>query len=373
MCQYADGVKVKICQYFVIAAAALLAACADKPVPEDSFVITMEDFNRVSVDTVESLILPVDTLPEVFIAGDTLIHPDSLLILPDSLISDSLAADSISVPEDSLPSESAADLWMLARIEIQGSLYSSLSQLADVNPDILGAHCVRYLVWEMNPWSGFIAGDSICILYDPEVSERENMVMAIRYIPVAGSSNSPFSAYTFTRSGDNWPSAWLADGTELVKLLDRMPIRTFEEITSVYGEPRGDHSHAGVDYKAPEGTAVFSVTGGTVSRTNWNTPYNGDCIEIDFGGYSELFLHLHSIDSAVFAGAVIEAGQQVGTVGSTGISTAPHLHYQINDPQGYSIDPYLYFSSHRRTLSQADMDRFGELVDRSTARMNGEE
>lgn len=351
----------------------LFFGCAEEPAPEDSFTITMEDYNRVSVDTVQSRITPVDTLPAVYVMPDTLVLPDTLALLPDSLMADTLSVDTVAVLEDSLPAESVADSWQLARIEIRGSLYSSLTQVTDVNPDILGAHCVRNLVWEMNPWSGFIAGDSVVILYDPTVSSRENMVMAIQYIPVAGSANSPFSAYTFTSSGDNWPSTWLADGTELVKLLDRMPIRTFEEITSVYGEPRGNHSHAGVDYKAPEGTPVFSVTGGRVVRTNWNTAYNGECIEIDFGGYSEMFLHLHSIDGAVRDGAVIEAGQQVGTVGNSGISTAPHLHYQINDPEGYSIDPYLYFSSHRRSLSQSDMDSFSQLVDQSMARMTGVE
>lgn len=356
-------------QYFAIMLAVL--GCSREPVPDDSYLITIDDYNRVSVDTVFSEVVSSDTLAIVLpdsaaadtIAADTL-SADSLYISEDSIAAaeDSLAADTSSVIAE-------VESWQLARLEIRSSLYQTLGSLSGVDSDILGAHCVRYLVWEMNPWNGFIAGDSLVILFDTSPEDRENMVMAIAYIPVSGSDNNPFSGFVFTRSGDNWPSVWKPDGTELVKLMDRLPIRTFEEITSVYGEPRGNHSHAGIDFKAPEGTPVFSITGGTVVRTNWNTSYNGTCVEIDFGGYSELFLHMSSIDPSVYTGALIEPGGQVGTVGSTGISSAPHLHYQINDPQDYSIDPYLYFSSHRRSLGEADMEEFTALVEACRARM----
>ncbi len=359
--------------FFVAAAAVLvLVGCRKPPVPQDSFTITIDDYNRVSVDSVESPVLPADIVVSVVVQpdsySDSILTADSLFLSADSLFADSTDTladeDTLAVPE--LPSS-----WIFMEVEIRGSLYSSLSSAEGVNPDILGAHCVRHLVWEMNPWSGFIAGDTVRILYDPQVSHRENTVMAIEYVPVSGSSNTGFSAYTWKRTGDNWPSIWLADGTELVKLLDRIPVRTFEEITSVYGEPRGNHSHAGIDYKAPEGTPVFSVTGGTVSRTNWNTRYNGSCVEIDFGGYSEMFLHLNTIEAGISPGAIVSPGDQIGTVGNTGISTAAHLHYQINDPQGYSIDPYLYFSSHRRRLPDSDLDEFGTMVEMCREAMGG--
>lgn len=357
-------------QYFVVML--LVLSCSDKPVPDDSYVIALEDYNRVSVDTVVSQVILPDT--------SLVILPDSMSV-PDSLASDTLSVDSLVlftdsliVPEDSLPPDtlsvpSEIDSWQVASLEIRGSLYQTLGVLTDVDPDILGAHCVRYLVWEMNPWNGFIAGDSLIILYDTSPLARENMVMAFRYIPVSGSMNHSFSGYVYTKTGDNWPSVWKPDGTELVKLLDRLPLRTFEEITSVYGEPRGNHSHAGVDFKAPEGTPVFSVTGGTVARTDWNTQYNGRCVEIDFGGYSELFLHLREIDNSILPGVTVQPGDQVGTVGNSGISSAPHLHYQINDPEGYSIDPYLYFSSHRRSLGEADTEPFNSHVEACMVRM----
>lgn len=362
-------------QYFVVILAVL--GCSKEPVPEDSYFISIDDYNRLSVDTVQSdPVPPADTLLVVLpdtmsldsLPADTLLT-DSLVILPDSLPSDSLLTDTLEVPADTLQVVSPAEGWSTARLEVRGSLYGTLASITDADPDILGAHCVRYLVWEMNPWNGFIGGDSLIILYDPMGSERENMVMAFEYIPVAGSSNHGFSGFVYKRTGDNWPSVWKPDGTELVKLLDRLPVRTFEEITSVYGEPRGTHTHAGIDFKAPEGTSVYTVTGGIVERTNWNTVYNGNCIEIKFGGYSELSLHLNTIDSSIRPGVHVEPGALIGTVGNTGISTAPHLHYQINDPEGYSIDPYLYFSSHRRTLTENDMEPFRSHVAACRERM----
>lgn len=351
---------MKYWQYIVTGL--FLFGCSREPAPDDSYFITQNDYNEEPVETIETVIPGDTTLPMVL--SDTLIavedtvglSPEDSLALPE----DSLAVkiDSLESVTDSLQLAAPPDAWRFVEIEIQGSLYQSLEVVPDVESDILGAHCVRNLVWEMNPWSGFIAGDTMRILYTTEELPRENMVIAFEYIPVAGSSNHSFSGYVFHKSGDNWPSVWKPDGSELVRLLDRSPVRTFEEITSVFGEPRGSHIHQGVDYKAPQETPVFSVTGGTVLRTNWNTAYNGYCIELDFGGYSEIFLHLYSIDSSVVTGALIEQGEQVGTIGNTGVSTAPHLHYQINGPDDYAIDPYLYFSSHRRALSGDDMVRF---------------
>jgi hypothetical protein len=65
---------------------------------------------------------------------------------------------------------------------------------------------------------------------------------------------------------------------------------------------------------------------------------------------------------------MLQKGDVVGYVGNTGrTSTATHLHYQINDERGNPIDPYLFFSSHRRSLPQGDMtefQRFSTICDR---------
>lgn len=310
--------------------------------------------------------------------------PDSVpVVLPDTVRMDTtlvanlveLAPDSLVFPEDttivvlplpdSLPDPAPVlpgGMNLLA-VEVRGSLYGSLQNAPSISPDILGAHCVRYLWWDMNPWTGFIAGDSLRILYSTEPGVRENTVSALQYIPVAGSSNYGFRVYVFHKSGDNYPSIWYADGTEVVKLLNRMPLSTFEEVTGIFGERRGTGVHHGVDFKAPTGVPVRTALGGRVSRVDWNTSYNGRCVEIDFGGYKEMFLHLDEIAPGVSPGRTLERGSQVGTVGNTGRSYASHLHYQINDPEDNPIDPYIYLGSRRRTLEGDDLTRFALLRD----------
>lgn len=346
-----------------------LCSCSREPVPEDSYFISQDDYGEETVEVIETFIpadsaipiaLPDSLAEDVDIIVISLSPEDSLAILEDSLAA---VNDSLDVPADSLSLPTPPEAWRFIEIEVQGSLYQSLGVVSEVEPDILGAHCVRNLVWEMNPWRGFTSGDTMRILYTTEELPRENMVIAFEYVPVEGSPNHSFSGYVFRKTGDNWSSVWKPDGSELVRLLNRMPVGTFEEITSVFGEPRGNHVHQGIDYKAPRGTPVFSVTGGSVLRTNWNTACNGYCIEIDFGGYSEIFLHLHTISPRAVPGAIIEPGEEVGTVGNTGISTASHLHYQINGPDDYAIDPYLYFSSHQRSLSSEDMTSFLDHVE----------
>lgn len=251
-----------------------------------------------------------------------------------------------------------------ARLELHGSLYSSIAEnLPGENADILGAHAVRCMWWNVDPWRGLSAGDSLVILFGAGDMGLENRIIALRYTPVAGASSRGFSVYLFRKTGDSFPSYFYPDGIEAVKLLDVMPLSTFEEVTGIYGEPRGDHAHAGIDFKAPEGTPVRTAHGGIVARTDWNTEYNGRCVEILMGaGYSEIFLHLRDIAPAVSAGASIPAGATIGTVGNTGRSYSAHLHYQINDECGRPIDPALFFGTHRRSLGAADMTAFQDFV-----------
>jgi hypothetical protein len=278
---------------------------------------------------------------------------DSLIVLPDSLATDSSSVSGPGIAE--CP-------WERVVFEINGSIYASLSNRVE-NSDILGAHIVRCMWWNTDPWRGMNAGDSLYVLVGE--TGRENQVIALSYIPREGTTNRPFSVYSFRMTGDNYPSHYYSDGTEVMKQLDYMPITTFEEMTGPYGEPRGNHSHSGVDFKAPAGTPVRTCRGGTVTRVNWNHDYNGDCVEVGIGsGYSEIFLHLQGVAEGIHEGTILQKGDIIGTVGNTGVtSTASHLHYQINDENGNPIDPYLFFSSRRRSLLREDMTEFSYFRD----------
>lgn len=101
--------------------------------------------------------------------------------------------------------------------------------------------------------------------------------------------------------------------------------------------------HDGIDLTAPTGTPVYAAGDGKVIRVDHNRSRRGygNLVVIDHGydGLETRYAHLNSID--VKQGQKIERGQQIGTVGNTGLSTGPHLHYEIRK-NGGSINPLYY-------------------------------
>ena len=102
----------------------------------------------------------------------------------------------------------------------------------------------------------------------------------------------------------------------------------------------GTRFHSGIDIPAPSGTQVLAANGGTVVSAGWNGGY-GNAVVIDHGGgYASLYAHLTSFSVSV--GQTVMRGDQIGRVGSTGMSTGPHLHFEILR-NGRHIDPMQFF------------------------------
>ncbi len=98
--------------------------------------------------------------------------------------------------------------------------------------------------------------------------------------------------------------------------------------------------HPGIDYSAPENTKVFATGDGKVKLAG-EAREQGKRVIIDHGnGYTTMYSHLHSILTA--AGKKVNRGDCIGTVGSTGKSSIPHLHYEIRY-KGKAVNPVSYF------------------------------
>ena len=101
---------------------------------------------------------------------------------------------------------------------------------------------------------------------------------------------------------------------------------TYGRITSYYG-PRWGGFHQGIDIATRIGTPVVASRGGRVTFAGWQGAY-GNLIIIDHGGgASTYYAHLNSI--GVGGGQVVAQGATIGSVGSTGRSTGPHLHFEV--------------------------------------------
>lgn len=98
--------------------------------------------------------------------------------------------------------------------------------------------------------------------------------------------------------------------------------------------------HEGLDFIVLRGTPVFASADGTVTESASSRKY-GNTVEIAHdGGYVSVYAHLES--RSVRRGQTVRAGQQIGTVGMSGRSFAPHLHYELR-LDGRSLDPVNYF------------------------------
>ncbi len=114
----------------------------------------------------------------------------------------------------------------------------------------------------------------------------------------------------------------------------------FREVHPVHGNPQWHH---GQDFETPYGTEVFATGSGTVIEAGWNSGGFGNHVRIDHGyGYQTIYGHLSSI--RVSKGMNVKRGDLVGLTGSSGTSSGPHLHYQI-DQYGQHLNPLYYFNN----------------------------
>lgn len=118
--------------------------------------------------------------------------------------------------------------------------------------------------------------------------------------------------------------------------------------------------HAGMDFTAPSGTEIYVTGNGVVKEVNRSKRGLGNHIIVDHGfGYTSIYAHLE--DFNVRAGQKVERGDVIGFVGSTGMSVAPHLHYEIK-LNGENVDPVNYYFN---DLSPEEYERMIEIASKT--------
>jgi len=117
-------------------------------------------------------------------------------------------------------------------------------------------------------------------------------------------------------------------------------------LTSRFGECSAlwSHCHTGLDFAASAGTPIHAVAGGTVTLTGWGGAY-GNRTEITLDDGTQLW-YCHQTSIGVSMGQHVDAGQFIGTVGSTGNVTGPHLHLEVRPGGGDPVDPYAALVAH---------------------------
>jgi hypothetical protein len=115
--------------------------------------------------------------------------------------------------------------------------------------------------------------------------------------------------------------------------------------------------HTGIDFAAVIGTPIYATADGTIDLLQNSFSGYGKMIEIDHGfGYRSRYAHMHGF--AVRQGQRVKRGDLIGYVGDTGISTAPHLHYEVLI-NGVQVNPVHYFFN---DLTTAEYEKIIELA-----------
>jgi murein DD-endopeptidase MepM/ murein hydrolase activator NlpD len=133
-------------------------------------------------------------------------------------------------------------------------------------------------------------------------------------------------------------------GAATIRLLEtpprRSPVSLARPISASIGDPfgpRDNRFHPGLDFPAPTGTAVYAARGGRVTWAGWWPGGLGNLVSVALGGgVRTLYGHLSSIE--VRRGQRVATGSLLGRVGSTGLSTGPHLHFELR-LRGAALDP----------------------------------
>ncbi len=129
--------------------------------------------------------------------------------------------------------------------------------------------------------------------------------------------------------------------------------------------------HRGVDWSAPRGTPIMAAGNGTVQKAGWSSGY-GRRIELRHtNGYTTTYNHMTGFAKGVREGARVTQGQIIGYVGSTGLSTGPHLHYEVlvngryMDPMRIKLPKGRTLDGEMRTAFEAERYRVDTLIDRA--------
>lgn len=117
-------------------------------------------------------------------------------------------------------------------------------------------------------------------------------------------------------------------------------------LTGRFGQSSGlwAHYHTGLDFAAPSGTPIFAVANGVITETGYDGAYGNKTVETLPDGTEIWYCHQSTIGVSI--GEKVIQSEQIGTVGSTGNTTGPHVHIEVRPGGGDPVDPYPEFVMH---------------------------
>ena len=219
---------------------------------------------------------------------------------------------------------------VVIRSIIKNNLYSSAIN-AGVEPNII-VEFARIYGFEVDFQRDIRKGDWFEILYEKfeddnnKVRDTGKIIYASMYV-----NGEEINLYNF--KDKNEEEYYDIKGKSITKSLMKTPING-ARLSSSYGMRKHpilgyNKMHRGTDFAAPSGTPIMASGSGTVTRARW-CGGGGNCVKIKHNStYETIYAHMKAFAKGIKEGRKVRQGQIIGYVGSTGMSTGPHLHYEV--------------------------------------------
>jgi len=246
-----------------------------------------------------------------------------------------------------------------------GSISTSLWEAAmenNLNPN-LSAELSEIYAWTID-FFGLQQGDRFKVIYEEEFINEESI--GIRKIHAALFEHAGNSIYAIPYIQDSTMSFYDTTGASLRKAFLKAPLR-YSRISSRFSGARYHpvlkivRPHHGVDYSAPTGTPVVSIGDGRVTQTAFENG-SGRIVRVTHNSvYSTAYMHLSRFGPGIAPGVYVKQGQVIGYVGSSGLSTGPHLDFRFYR-NGSAVDPLRVEAPPVNPVAPEEMEGFEKVA-----------
>lgn len=220
---------------------------------------------------------------------------------------------------------------------------------------------------EIYAWSidffGLQKGDSFKVIYEEEYIDT--ISNGIKHILAASFSHAGSEIYAIPLIQDGEESYYDLEGNSLRKAFLKAPLR-FSRISSRYSNSRLHpilrirRPHHGVDYAAPAGTPVHAIGDGRVIMREYQGGA-GRIVKIRHNSvYTTAYMHLRAYGKGITVGKYVKQGDIIGYVGSTGLSTGPHLDFRFYK-NGHAVDPLKVKAPPVLPVSEDNIEKFDKV------------
>ena len=252
---------------------------------------------------------------------------------------------------------------------VASSLWEAMTE-SNASP-LLAVQMSHIFGWSID-FFGVQKGDYFRLIYAQEyVDDKPLNNYRINAAAFCASNNLVY-AIPFTQDGEEL--FYNIDGNSLEGAFLKAPL-DFYRITSKFSNSRMHpvlkrrRAHHGVDYAAPVGTPVYAIGNGKVIDKGYQAKGGGNYVKIRHNStYTTTYMHLSKFAKGLKVGDMVKQKQVIGYVGSTGLSTGPHLDFRVHE-NGKPINPLTIKSQPKKPVSEENKEAFAILRDSLVMRL----